>query len=151
MIEPAKLSGTVKVLRLPAALWVGSLLLDLCSLWLGNPFVRAAFYSVAGGVAVAIVLVAAAIFPANGERTLDAERGFALSAAVILMAADAWLRALWIDAAATPVPAVILCALGLLLAGVVVLLERPEERPPVRLVHSRPPAGVIPFPRRRSP
>ncbi len=149
------------LLRLPVALWVASVLIDLASLHYGNIAVRAAFYGVATGVAAAILFAASSMLdynrvPADSPaRSLALLHGFVLITTIAVFALDAWIRALWIDASRTPFAALVMSMLGLVLVAFNGFLSRQvafdTRGDVVRLVPRdiEAPPGTIPFRPRR--
>lgn len=149
------------LMSVPLVLWTASFAMDLASLRYGNEFVRAAFYSVAVGVAVAIVISASTMLdynrvPANSPTLrVTLLHGVFLASSIVVFAIDSWIRALWIDARQTPFPAVACSALGLMMMGVVGFLRRQVDFDGrgnvIRLVRpaSEAPPGTIPFRPRR--
>jgi len=150
------------LMRLPVGLWVASFVLDVMSLRFGNGAVQAAFYCVAAGSAVAILITAATMLDYNRVPTESPIRrttvlhAIVFTTTILVFSLDAWLRTAWLDAHWTPFPAVAVSALGLTLVAIggflarqvgfdskgnVVHLVRPEDEAP---------PGTIPFrPRRR--
>jgi hypothetical protein len=145
----------------PVAFWVASFACDLASLRLGQAAVRAAFFLVAGGVTSAILLAATTMqdyshVPAGSPaRTLVLMHAAARAATVVVFACGSWVRASMLNAHFTPVPAVVLSGVGLLLVAWLhtlshqLMFDRESVVHLVRWEDEVPPPGVIPFRRPR--
>lgn len=105
----------------PVALWTISLVFDLFSLRYGNAFVRAAFFNLAAGLVLAVLAAASGLVDLGRARRTAAVRRTALAHAGLNVLAtatflvDFWLRRASIDAARTPMEALVLSAVGVAL------------------------------------
>ena len=105
----------------PVALWVMAFVFDLVSFGAGNAFVKAAFYNLAAGDVIALLAAAAGLFDftriAPGHRTKKVALVHAgLNVlALVIFSVEAWARSSLLAAPHTPVPLVVLSAVGVAL------------------------------------
>lgn len=145
----------------PVVLWLASFVCDLASLRFGNVAVRIAFVCVAAGVTSAILLAATTmqdynrVPSASPARTVTLVHAAVRAATIVVFALGSWARASALSARFTPIPAVVLSGLGLLLLAWARTLSRQVTFDRASVIHlvrpeeDGPPPGVLPFRRPR--
>jgi uncharacterized membrane protein len=103
----------------PIALWTMSFVFDLLSIWMGNAMVRAAFYNLAAGTALAILTGAAGVLDYSKIPSGDAARRPGIVHAVLMVSVivvfmvDTWFQSQLLTADHVTFIAVALTGAGL--------------------------------------
>lgn len=108
----------------PIALWTLAFFFDIFSIWAGNSMVRAAFYNMAAGTALAVLTAVSGMMDYNKIPVGDPVRRTAVlhamlnAGAVVIFAISTWLHVAARAAHTAPLINVVLTAIGL--GGVIV-------------------------------